>query len=144
MRNIPTVLTLITLVLTLAISSSADGQTESPEQWRKRITAEAQELNVVHIEQLENGVYGHYKQSRVFFTIPELVPDDTKLYWAMIKILSEKFACFMVKKRKSGNLYRFYCKDKRSVVFRKGRVGKTVHFYGRTYDENEKLIPLTP
>jgi hypothetical protein len=136
-------LLMLSLLYVWCSTLQAAAQTTSPtSDWRAKLTAEAKRLKLTHIEQFENGIYGRYMDSRMFFTTAEQIPDDKRLYWAMVKVLSEKFACFMVRKRKSGDLYRFYCKDKRSVVFRKGRVGQTIHFYGRTYDRNEKLIPL--
>lgn len=110
--------------------------------WRHRITNSAKRLNVTNIEQFENGVFGHYRNSRIFFTTTHQIPNDEKLYWVMVKVLSEKYSCFMINRRKSGDLYRFYCKDQRSVVMRIGQVNQTLYFYGRTYDRFGNLILL--
>src|SRR5262245_51164657 len=43
----------------------------------------------------QGGVLGFLGPAKVFVTTLDHIRDDARLYWVMVKVLSEKYGCFM-------------------------------------------------
>lgn len=90
---------------------------------------------------LDRGVYGKVGTATYFATTTDKIPTFDRLYWAMVKVLSEKYGCFMKTKSTQGSAVRFGCRDGRSVVMWRAKNDRYMQFYGRQYDRNgQELI----
>ena len=85
---------------------------------------------------LDRGVYGKVGTDTYFATTTDRIPNFDRLYWAMVKVLSEKYGCFMKNKSTSGNSIRFGCRDGRHVVMWRARNDRYMQFYGRQFDRD--------
>lgn len=83
----------------------------------------------------QGGVFGLSGVAKVFVTTREHIKDDARLYWVMVKVLSEKYGCFMVEKRYLRDLTSVTCRDKRRIDFRTTRGADWVQFLARQYDQ---------
>jgi hypothetical protein len=54
----------------------------------------------------------------------------------MVKVLSEKYGCFMVSKQNGPEKTWVKCRDKRQIVFWKSKGQGFVQFYSRQYDKD--------
>ena len=88
----------------------------------------------------DEGIFGKHRSSVVFFGHIERIPSQERLYWVMVKVLSEKYGCFMVKKRDTEFKTSFQCRDGRQVVFSYGLTGEVYHFFANQYDRNGQLL----
>lgn len=84
----------------------------------------------------EGGVYGKVGHVTVFAAPISQIPDYDRLYWVMVKVLSEKYGCFIKRKQSSATQVTVDCRDTRKVVFRRNRGQDWIQFYGRQYDKN--------
>ena len=85
---------------------------------------------------LDQGVYGKMG-SATFFAAPlRRIPSYDRLYWVMMKVLSEKYGCFVTAKTVLGNSISFTCRDQRKVVMTRGKQDPFIHFYARQYDSD--------
>lgn len=104
------------------------------------------------LEPFYSGYYGKFGTVSLFVAPKENIPNYTKLYWAMVNVLSKKYGCFMTKKIKKKKFVAFRCKDRRIVVFRIKNKKKTILFSGRQFDhsgneivvKNRKIIARYP
>lgn len=84
---------------------------------------------------LDGGVYGKVGTA-TFYAVPRSrIATYDRLYWSMMKVLSEKYGCFVKNKVVEGSTLRFYCRDKRSVVLWRAQNEQFLQFYGRQYDK---------
>jgi hypothetical protein len=89
---------------------------------------------------LDQGVYGKVG-SATFFAAPiKKVPTYDRLYWSMMKVLSERYGCFIIRKETLGNKVRFRCRDKRTVVMWRGKQEQFLQFYARQYDDQGREL----
>jgi hypothetical protein len=84
----------------------------------------------------EGGVFGLVGPAKLIVATSDRIKDDVRLYWVMVKVLSEKYGCFMVAKQTVGATTRATCRDQRRVVFWKTRGPGWVQFHARQYDRD--------
>jgi hypothetical protein len=86
-------------------------------------------------EIFEGGIYGKRGSATVWVATPETVADFDRLWWIMVKVLSEKYGCFIVQhKTFSPSKVKVTCRDRRTVVFQRARGSEMVLFTGRQFD----------
>lgn len=88
----------------------------------------------------EGGVYGKKGHIPVFAARLADIPDYDRLYWVMVKVLSEKYGCFMKRKASTHSQVMVECRDKRRVVFHRNRGDGWIQFYGRQYNQEGKEV----
>lgn len=90
---------------------------------------------------LDLGVYGKVGTATFFAAPVKRIPDYDRLYWTMMKVLSEKYGCFVKTKLVTGSTLKFTCRDKRTVVLWRSKQEQFLQFYGRQYDaQGRELI----
>lgn len=82
----------------------------------------------------EDGVFGLVGGTKFFVTTRERVATFDRLYWVMIKVLSEKFGCFVTTKQQTDDQTRFTCRDRRQIVIWRSAGRNWIQFYARQYD----------
>lgn len=87
-------------------------------------------------EHYHGGVYGVVGTAKFFLAPTARVADYDRLYPVMVRVLSEKYGCFMVQKLNFGELTKVTCRDKRQVVFWKSRGADWIQFYARQFDRD--------
>jgi hypothetical protein len=129
------------------LSTSVSSRASSTQSLRSQSSDDnlvrwAQHLKIQKPREFEGGVYGKVGDATVYIAPQEKVPDYDRLHWVMIKVLSEKYGCFVVKKVKVNDTISVACRDRRRVVFRRSRGPEWIMFYGRQYDVagNEVII----
>ena len=88
----------------------------------------------------EGGVYGKKGHVPVFAALTKDIPDYDRLYWVMVKVLSEKYGCFIKRKQSSHAQVVVECRDRRRVVFYRNRGDSWIQFYGRQYDQQGREL----
>jgi len=108
----------------------------------KKLVGELTKLGVSNAEVIDLGAYGKLGTSVIFIADRSLIPDFDRLYWVMVRVLSEKYGCFIRHKIDRGNVVRFGCKDKRLVVMNRNVLKNYVTFQARQYapDGQEIII----
>ena len=84
----------------------------------------------------EGGIYGTRGYSKVFVAPTTQIHNYSRLYWVMVKVLSEKYGCFMVAKQYHWGTTRVWCRDKRQVVFWQSKNRNWIQFATRQYDKD--------
>jgi hypothetical protein len=82
------------------------------------------------------GVLGTKGDSKYFIASTMAIPEFDRLYWVMVKVLSEKYGCFIRAKQDIGTMTRITCKDRRQVLFWKNRNQDYIEFMARQYDRD--------
>jgi len=82
----------------------------------------------------EGGYYGTRGLTKIFIAPTSKIGDYSRLYWVMVKVLSEKYGCFMVAKQYARDTTRVFCRDKRQIVFWQSRTKDWIQFATRQYD----------
>ena len=54
-------------------------------------------------EAYEGGVFGYMGSAKAFVAYRKVIPDYNRLYWVMVKVLSEKYSCFISAKQNRGD-----------------------------------------
>jgi hypothetical protein len=90
----------------------------------------------------EGGLYGKVGSSPVFIASRQTIPNYDRLYWVMVKVLSEKYGCFIVKKSSVQNLVSVRCRDRRVVEFHRRQSGSWIMFYGKQFDQAGREIKV--
>lgn len=88
----------------------------------------------------EGGVYGKKGHVPVFAALLKDIPNYDRLYWVMVKVLSEKYGCFIKRKQSSHAQVIVECRDRRRVVFYRNRGDNWIQFYGRQYDQKGREL----
>lgn len=91
-------------------------------------------LKIERPREYERGVYGKVGTATIYITHISRIPDFDRLHWVIVKVLSEKYGCFIVHKLSSSQLVSVRCRDKRRIVFRRSRGDDWIMFYARQYD----------
>lgn len=86
-------------------------------------------------ELYEGGVFGYLGSAKAFVARRRTIPDYQRLYWVMVKVLSEKYSCFMTAKQNRGDETWVQCRDGRQVVFWRDQSSKWIQFQARQYDQ---------
>lgn len=125
----------VTLSSSTALASSSDSRSTDDMlvQW-------TQELKIKNPKDYEGGVYGKVGNATVFITARAKIADFDRLYWVMVKVLSEKYGCFIVRKKSSEQIVSVDCRDKRRIVLRRSAGSEWIMFYGRQYDRQGREI----
>lgn len=84
----------------------------------------------------EGGVFGTVGNAKMYVGPASHVTDYDRLYWVMVKVLSEKYGCFMVSRQNLPEKTMVKCRDKRRVVFWNSKGPGFVQFYARQYDKD--------
>jgi hypothetical protein len=84
----------------------------------------------------EGGYYGTRGLTKIFIAPTTKIGDYSRLYWVMVKVLSEKYGCFMVAKQYARDTTRVFCRDKRQIVFWQSRTKDWIQFATRQYDRD--------
>lgn len=80
------------------------------------------------------GLLGAKGDSKYFIASLTAIPQYDRLYWVMVKVLSEKYSCFIKSKQEIGSMTRITCRDKRQVLFWKKQSGQYIEFLARQFD----------
>jgi hypothetical protein len=137
-------------VCTAKLAASCPSKTTTA--WYQPILNTLAKNGIHNYSLFESGVYAKMKESSFFISTPAQLPDWTRQYWVMVKILSEKYGCFMTNKQRSGNRVTFRCRDNRLVVFESFQSKGFIYFRGNQYDgwgnqlyvKNHNVIKLPP
>ncbi len=86
-------------------------------------------------EAYENGVYGKIHSAVVFVSTPKKIPTFSKLYWVMVRVLSEKYGCFIRKQIYFQGTYTYTCRDSRTITLTRSRGPGWIQFVGKQYDK---------
>lgn len=134
-----------TVSYTEELPSKASKLTRIPSKVRKSedgLQQWVEELKIENVKSYEGGAYGKIGNSTVFIAEKNTIPDFDRLYWVMVKVLSEKYGCFMKKKYSEEKTVVVHCRDRRRIVFRRHQGSDWIQFYGRQYDlaGNELIV----
>jgi hypothetical protein len=86
------------------------------------------------------GVYGKIGFMPVFFASRAKVPDYDRLYWVMVRVLSEKFGCYMTNRNDVGETTQYRCRDGRYVTMTRSSGPEYVLFYCHQYDRHGREL----
>ncbi len=89
------------------------------------------------------GLYGKVGTATYFISNRSLIPDNDRLYWAIVHVLSKKYGCFLKKKLRKGAYTSFLCRDDRIIVFKHLWKGRYVIFSGRQFDRKGRELALS-
>ena len=92
---------------------------------------------------MDVGVYGKLGKSTVFIAHRKHIPDYDRLYWVMIRVLSEKYGCFIKRKFPYDNQIGFECRDRRTIVMQRDISGDYAKFVGWQFDPSGKEVVIT-
>ena len=92
----------------------------------------------------DQGVYGKLGTSTVYMAPLTRVGSSERLYWTMVRVLSEKYGCFIVEKSRSAGKFQFRCRDGRKIVMQSKIDSRFAHFWGRQYDSNGDEVIIKP
>ena len=98
------------------------------------ISAVLRNLGVHELEVLDVGFYGKLGASSIFVADRSDIPNYDRLYWAMVRILSEKYGCFIRQKVDRGRLVSFKCRNERTVTMARKISGKFAMLHVRQFD----------
>ena len=102
--------------LTEKMSFRSDGYVPVSVKVERTVIDELNALGVGKLEVLDLGVYGKMGPNSIFVAERTAIPNYDRLYWVMVRILSEKYGCFIRRKVDRGNLVSFQCRDQRTVT----------------------------
>jgi hypothetical protein len=89
------------------------------------------------------GVYGKVGKATVFVASRLAISDYDRLYWVMVRVLSEKYGCFIVRKVGRRNNIGFACRDGRTVLMQRDISGAYAKFVGWQFDEDGRDVLIT-
>ena len=95
-------------------------------------------------QKMDLGVYGKIGQHTVFVAPRRVIGDYDRLYWVMVRVLSEKYGCFIKSKVSTAKIVRFECRDRRTVVLDRDISGSFAKFSGRQFDVLGREIVIKP
>lgn len=98
------------------------------------ISDELSRLGARNIQRLDLGVYAKIGSRVVFVADRKVVSSYDRLYWVMVKILSEKYGCFIKRKIDLGDQVYFQCRDRRTVAMQRRMSGNFAVLQSRQYD----------
>ncbi len=101
-----------------------------------QVVPQASKMHLVRSAAFAGGELGWVGSAKAFVAPVKMVPDDHHLYWVMVRVLSEKYSCFMTAKQTSGARLLVHCADGRKVLFRRERGPDFVQFQARQYDQD--------
>ncbi len=84
----------------------------------------------------EGGVFGTVGNAKMFVGPSSHITNYDRLYWVMVKVLSEKYGCFMSSRQNMPEKTLIKCRDKRQIVFWKSKGPGFMQFFARQYDRD--------
>ena len=91
-------------------------------------------LPLSQAEPYEGGMLGYSGGARTFVASRQVIKNDHRLYWVMVKVLSERYGCFISAKQKRGEETWIQCRDGRQVLFWQDLDRKWIQFQARQFD----------
>jgi hypothetical protein len=82
----------------------------------------------------ELGVLGKVGHARMFVAERSKIADFGRLYWVMVKVLSEKYGCFMKRRINEVHKVTIQCRDHRNIVLWRSMGDDWIQFYARQFD----------
>lgn len=104
------------------------------------IRSQLEVAGVRKVEALDLGVYGKLGSTSIFVADRSLIPTYDRLYWAMVRILSEKYGCFIRRKIDFGDVVSFKCRDHRTVTMVRKISGKFSLIHVRQHDRDGRAV----
>ena len=101
------------------------------------------DLGLQRAQVMDVGIYGKIGNMSVFVADRKVVPDYDRLYWVMVRVLSEKYGCFIKRKLVEHDVVRFTCRDKRTVVMKPRISGDYSKFVAKQYDAFGRDVVVT-
>jgi hypothetical protein len=126
-----------------AYASASAGPTSSVQGKKLGMRDVLLELGVQRAQVMDVGVYGKIGNMAVFVADRKQVPNYDRLYWVMVRVLSEKYGCFITRKHVESDIVRFTCRDKRTVVMKRRISGEYSKFVARQYDAFGRDVVVT-
>lgn len=102
----------------------------------------AMAFGLEHAQPMDLGVYGKIGTSTVFIASRRHIPDYDRLYWVMIRVLSEKYGCFIRRKFPHQNQIGFECRDRRTIVMQRELSENFVKFVGWQFDRKGQEVVI--
>jgi hypothetical protein len=102
--------------LTEKMSVNPDGYVPVSVKVERTVIEELNALGVGKLEVMDLGVYGKIGPNSIFVAERTAIPNYDRLYWVMVRILSEKYGCFIRRKVDRGHSVSFQCRDQRTVT----------------------------
>ncbi len=124
------------LKLTPERIAALDSKIRNDVSWTKA----AINLSLYNAKPYYHGMYGKIDSSTVYMMPYKNHESWQSLYIAMIKILSEKYGCFVKKRMKGDGVEKFICRDQRRIVFWKQQENNWIRFHGKQYDKRGQEI----
>jgi hypothetical protein len=109
---------------------------------RVKLASLAAGFSLERPQPLDEGIYGKVGVHTVFIASSQKIPDYDRLYWVMVRVLSDKYGCFIRKKISTPRTVSFECKDRRTVVMDRDISTSFAMFTGRQYDRYGKMIDM--
>ncbi len=92
--------------------------------------------NVENAAPYAGGILGIKGNSKYFIVSTTNIPEYDRLYGVIVKVLSEKYSCFIRSKQDIGLMTRFTCRGKRQVLFWKKKNDRFIEFTARQFDRD--------
>ena len=118
----------IGIVLASLLSSFADAEPRKPD-----IIDRVKHM-IQNSQFMGGGLYGKIGRATIFVAPKIKIPDNHRVYWMMVRVLSEKYGCFMRGKTVVENQTTFRCRDGRKVAMWRTAGPDWIMFYGRQFD----------
>ena len=83
----------------------------------------------------DGGRYSKVGSAAVYVASTKNIPNFDRLNWVIVRMLSEKYGCFLRSKVNIGNETRYGCRDERTIVFRRYKNRNWMVFHARQFDE---------
>ncbi len=106
------------------VSQSQGFQTQTPKRY-------AEILKLERIDERFDGVYGKKNNSWYFLGDKNIVENNDRMYWNIVRVLSEKFGCFSNQKKDDGNKLKFRCRDGKKIIVRRQLDDKHAFFIAK-------------
>lgn len=130
-------------IITIPNSKQIEMRNRDNEPLSKReidLGGELRDLGVGKLEPLDLGFYGKLGPNSIFVADRSVIPTYDRLYWAMVRILSEKYGCFIRRKIDRGPSVSFQCRDRRTVTMARKISGRFSLLHVRQYDRFGRVI----
>ena len=101
---------------------------------RARLAWLLADRSVVGARAYENGVVGQVGSALIYLTTSQSIRTYQRLYWVMVKILSEKYGCFMKARYQRNDVTIIKCRDSRQIALWHSKGPGWMQFYARQFD----------
>jgi hypothetical protein len=85
-------------------------------------------------EKMDGGWYAKIGSATVFMAPTTKIPNYDRLNWTIVRVLSEKYGCFIEAKLTVGNQTRYNCRDNRTIITHRYKNKEWMLFHSRQYD----------